>query len=325
MVLVMHPIEHLRYVARTGGDVSQALLTQEAAYALGDLGADSGGLVMACRKLLQRHGMVGSMWTLAARVCTASDPEAAANELIKQMRSDQTAAHVLEALQDARQAPERQALERQAPEQQTPGARTVCVLGWPDFANDWLGDHSAGYSDSHSAGHQAAPHQAASLEVRVLDAYGEGAGLARNLGGNNNSDSDADNTSKINSVAIPLTGMAQAIATSDVLLIEAIAAGPDTVLATTGSYAAAAVARSFGVEVWAVVRVGRALPAEIFDTLLAKISPDQPWEAEEEAVPLSLITHLARPDGVRPLPANAKASAQIKSDCPVATELLTLN
>ncbi len=299
----MHPIEHLRYVARTGGDVPQSLLTQEAAYALADLGythdENPAELIMACRQLLQRHGVAGAMWTLTARVCVAGDPHQAAMELVKQMKSDPTAQHVADALRNLDQSK----------------TSIACLLGWPDLTADRL-------------------HECSNLEVRVLDAYGEGAGLARRLLSSAGATlgeevAGAGANSGLRTVEVPLTGVSQAIATSDVVFIEAAAAGPDAIVAATGSYAAAAVARSFGVDVWAVIGVGRSLPAEMFEALLSHLTPSDtvpssvngigqvpPWEAEEEVVPLSLITHLVRPDGI-----NSTTKA-MKSDCPLAAELL---
>ncbi len=330
----MHPIEHLRYVARTGGDVPQSLLTREAAYGLADLSYTPGELVMACRKLLQRHGVAGAMWTLAARVCVASDPHQAAMELVQQMKSDPTAGHVAKALRNLGPSKTKTSMAKTSIDKtgtvktsmaktSTDKTSTACLLGWPDLAADRL-------------------HECSNLEVRVLDAYGEGAGLARRLlssagaasGNGSTTDSGSDGTfSGLRTVEVPLTGMSQAIATSDVVLIEAAAAGPDAIVAATGSYAAAAVARSFGVDVWAVIGVGRALPAEMFEALLSHLASNSAgtgplssasqvpsWEAEEEVVPVSLATHLVRPDGLHAL--TTGPGEAMKSDCPLATELL---
>ncbi len=68
----MHPIERLRYVARSSG-APQAVLVRETAAALGGLGFDPAGLVTACRRVLDRHPTSGPLWWLCSRVLTAVD------------------------------------------------------------------------------------------------------------------------------------------------------------------------------------------------------------------------------------------------------------
>lgn len=69
----MHPIERLRFVARARhlGPAEAAL---EAAWALQPLTGEPQGLVVACRRLLERHPSSGPLWWLCARVLVASDP-----------------------------------------------------------------------------------------------------------------------------------------------------------------------------------------------------------------------------------------------------------
>ncbi|HEX7132448.1 MAG TPA: hypothetical protein VF228_07730 [Iamia sp.] len=80
----MHPIEHLRYVARAGG-ADPVDLASEAAHALGAFDDDPAGLVAAARQLVARHPAVGPLWWLCSRVLVAPDPMiegmAAAEEL----------------------------------------------------------------------------------------------------------------------------------------------------------------------------------------------------------------------------------------------------
>ena len=69
----MHPIERLRYVARSsGGD--QRMLVRETAGALRGLGFDPAGLVVACRRIVERHPNSGPLWWLCASVLAAPDP-----------------------------------------------------------------------------------------------------------------------------------------------------------------------------------------------------------------------------------------------------------
>src|SRR3954468_12753456 len=70
---IVHPIERLRYVARSSG-AAQEVLVRETAAALAALGFDPPGLVTACRRILDRHPLSGPLWWLSARVLTAHDP-----------------------------------------------------------------------------------------------------------------------------------------------------------------------------------------------------------------------------------------------------------
>ena len=69
----MHPIERLRYVARAGS-VDQDVLVHETAGALAGLDFDPQGLVIACRRLVERHPASGPIWWLASKVLCAADP-----------------------------------------------------------------------------------------------------------------------------------------------------------------------------------------------------------------------------------------------------------
>src|SRR5439155_8985431 len=89
----MHPIERLRYVARVGG-VDQGELVREAASALSGLGDDPGGLIMSCRRLLDRHPTAGALWYLCARMLTAADPRAEAWFASEQLEHDATPGHL---------------------------------------------------------------------------------------------------------------------------------------------------------------------------------------------------------------------------------------
>jgi hypothetical protein len=83
----VHPIEHLRYVARSrGGDPAD--LAREAAMALGSLRADPANLVVASRRIVGRHPDAGQMWWLCARLLVADDPSSLAWELADLLHDD---------------------------------------------------------------------------------------------------------------------------------------------------------------------------------------------------------------------------------------------
>ncbi|HMS15100.1 MAG TPA: hypothetical protein PKD80_18540 [Microthrixaceae bacterium] len=89
----MHPIEHLRFVARAVG-VPQDLLVRETASALAAFGGDPPGLVTACRRVISRHLAVGGLWTLCARMLHAADPLAEARVAVEELDADRTARHL---------------------------------------------------------------------------------------------------------------------------------------------------------------------------------------------------------------------------------------
>ncbi|MEO8267413.1 MAG: hypothetical protein ABI706_18075 [Ilumatobacteraceae bacterium] len=112
----MHPIERLRYVARSsGGD--QRMLVRETAGALRGLGFDPAGLVVACRRIVERHPNSGPLWWLCASVLAAPDPYRCAAALADDLEVDPTPDLLVEAL---------------------PDGATVCVIGWPDLIGEAL-------------------------------------------------------------------------------------------------------------------------------------------------------------------------------------------
>jgi len=262
----MHPIERLRYVARSGGNVDQEMLVRETAGALASLDFDPAGLVTSCKRVLARHSTAGALWTLSARVLTATDPMAAAWRLTDELADDPTAKELAAAL---------------------PDDASVLVVGWPDVAA------------------RALPRRG-DVEVLVADAYGEGAGLVRQLAQRD-----------VEAVEVPLTGIGAAAAEADVVLIEAAVAGPMAVVAAAGSRAAAAVACTAGRSAWLVVPAGRALPQSMFEAAARHLATVDPWDADDEIVPLDLFSRVVGPNGVEPAEHH-----RLRADCPVAAELL---
>ena len=164
---------------------------------------------------------------------------------------------------------------------------TVVVVGWPEVIGRALvrrGD----------------------IEVLAIDAHGEGSAFVRRI-----EQSDAC------AASIPCEGIAAAIAASDVVLLEASAIGPQQFVAVAGSFSAAAVARALDVPVWLVGGVGRVLPARVFEAVAARVGDvTEPWNDEDELVPIDFVDHIVGPSGVLP-------SAQALRDCtcPIAPEL----
>lgn len=110
----MHPFEHLRYVARSGG-ADVGALVHETAAALGSMGHDRSNLVIACRRILERHPAVGPLWWLCTEVVLADEPIERAWELVDEFGRDRTARVVAEVLA---------------------ADSTVATIGWPKVAGD---------------------------------------------------------------------------------------------------------------------------------------------------------------------------------------------
>ena len=167
----------------------------------------------------------------------------------------------------------------------------MTVIGWPDVAAGAL-------------------RRRGDLELLIADAHGDGSSLVGRLV-----------SCDVDAVAVPDAGVAAAAVVSDLVLLEAVAAGPTGVLATTGSHAAAAVAALAGTPVWAVTGVGRILPGPLWDALLHRIDEGlaEPWDRPVELVPCRphhRVGRAGRPGGggrgpgCRGLPGGPRAAAQ---------------
>ncbi|MGH9128001.1 MAG: hypothetical protein ACRDY2_03310 [Acidimicrobiales bacterium] len=301
----MHPIERLRYVARAGGAPPSSLVS-EAASALAGLAEDPAALVTACRRLVERHPGVGPMWWLASRVLTAPEPVAEAWAVVGELDRDPTAKLLAAELGES---------------------AAVVVLGWPELVGSAL-------------------MRRGDLVVMLVDEFGEADGLIRRLRG---AGGDV--------VEVGGPGLAQAVAAADVVLVEAMAMGagpaswgvdsgatmgvraagaPDAgahdagspadwsvesgAVVASGSWAAAAVARSAGVPVWLVAGAGRVLPARIWEAVVRRLDDDpaEPWDRAWEVLPADLVSSVLGPEGPVPW-----ADALLRADCPIAAELLT--
>jgi len=86
----VHPIEHLRYLARADS-TEAARMVGETATALGSLGNDPATLVLAVRRILERHASVGPMWWMCAHLLVAADVYDRAWDLADEVADDPTA------------------------------------------------------------------------------------------------------------------------------------------------------------------------------------------------------------------------------------------
>jgi hypothetical protein len=110
----VHPIERLRYLARSSG-ADQRVLVGETASALRGLGLDPAGLVVSCRRIVERHPTSGPLWWLCSHMLTSADARSTARELAGAIELDPTPDWLVEAI---------------------PEDATVCLIGWPDLAGE---------------------------------------------------------------------------------------------------------------------------------------------------------------------------------------------
>jgi hypothetical protein len=168
-----------------------------------------------------------------------------------------------------------------------PTEATVCILGWPETVGDAL------------------PRRG-DVTVLVVDALDDGPAMVRRL-----------DRAEVPAVAVPAGGLGAAVVESDVVVLEAAAAGPASFAAAPGSYAAAAVAAHCGNPVWLVVPRGRLLPGRLWDALSRRLgNRGDPWDADAELVPVDLVDRIVGPYG-----AERVADGLRRVECPIAPEL----
>lgn len=262
----MHPIERLRYVARSSGAPAEVLV-RETALALAAFGDDPAGLVTACRRIVARQPACGPIWWFCSRMLCTVEPSREARAAVEEIESDPTSRHLAE---------------------HVPDSGTVAVLGWQPQVGAGLARRG-------------------DVTVRVVDVLGEAGSFV-----------DALEQRGLDAWEIPLSGLGAAVATADLFVVEASVLAPDGVIAVAGSRAAAAVARHAGVPVWLVTGVGRVLPGRIWDHLLGMLDlADEPWDADDELLPLDLVDEVVGPHGRMSV-----GDALRGCDCPIAAELL---
>lgn len=80
----MHPIEHLRYVARASHP-DPLVVAQEAAFALLALSHDANGLLVGCRLVIDYHPDNAPLWWVCAKAVTSFEPRRTLRECMEMM------------------------------------------------------------------------------------------------------------------------------------------------------------------------------------------------------------------------------------------------
>lgn len=247
------------------------MLVHETAGAIRGLQLEPAGLVVACRRIVERHPTSGPLWWFCASLLTSTDPFRAAVTLASEVENDPTPDHLADLL---------------------PADSTVCVIGWPDLTGDAIlrrGD----------------------IRTLVVDADEHATSFVRRM---HRADIDAE--------LVPASGLAAAVLTADVVVVEAVAAGASTgneVLATASSRALASVGYCSEIETWLVAGRGRRLPPELLGCMAERlIECSEPWDAPAETVPLGLFGTVVGPAGAAP----AGQAGVLAAECPMAYELV---
>lgn len=269
----MHPIEHLRYIARARG-VDAVSLVRETAVALASLRADPPNLVIACRRIVERHVTVAPMWWLCAELLVAEEAERRAWELADAIDADPTADLLAESLAI-----------------QWPGTATAITVGYSDVVCGALierGDVNVWCADS---GHTAS-------------------GMLQRLERN-----------RIDCEPVPSDAVGNAVSAADVVLIEALVAGPHRVLAAAGTLAVASAAYVMGTPIWLVAPLGTRLPAQYVDAIAnVALSEVAALDRQFDELPTEMLTRVIGPE--RTANERMAPTDQLVSATPFAPELL---
>lgn len=112
----VHPIEHLRYVARAHG-ADPVEIALGAADALIGVSRDPGATLVSARRLVEHHPTNGPLWSVCATAVTSFDPARDTDEMARAIADDSTAGHLADALEEV---------------------ETVLVVGWSGHVMDAL-------------------------------------------------------------------------------------------------------------------------------------------------------------------------------------------
>lgn len=132
----VHPIEHLRYMARSHGadPVELALGTADA---LSGVANDPAAMLVSARRLVEHHPTNAQLWSVCAVAVTDMEPRSAVRQFARDLSTDSTSDQLVAAL---------------------PADGTVCVVGWSGHVVDALvrrGDLHALVVDSLGDGQDA--------------------------------------------------------------------------------------------------------------------------------------------------------------------------
>ncbi len=282
---MMHPIERLRFLARSGS-LPPRPLVQEAAGALASFADEPQGFLTACQRVLARQPGCGPLVWLVARAVSALDPYDELWAAAAEVQDDPTPRLLADALPEGR----------------------VVAVGPTGSGDGELGAGLARRPDVAVLAIGSATGRGAATGSRLRPAWWEDDGDAPR--------SVARVLAEGGAETLDPSGLAPAVQAAAAVLVEARAIGPTHALVPLGGGAAAACGRAFGVPVWLVGGVGRQFGPRMWDGLSAPYRRADPWHGELEALPLTLVDQVAGPTGLV-----AVEVAHRVSPCPECPEL----
>ncbi len=171
---------------------------------------------------------------------------------------------------------------------QLPDGATVAIAGWPDLT-------------------VAALPRRGDIEVLVIDVEGQGQSVVRRL-----------ERQDVMAEAVDPANLAGVVEESDLVIIEAGAAGEAAALVDVGSVPLAATAKAVGTPVWLAAGAGRRVLEKYWQAIVERIDePDLPsFLAPFEVLSLGLVDLVVTPDGAM------RVGELAAPDMPLAPELL---
>jgi hypothetical protein len=163
-----------------------------------------------------------------------------------------------------------------------PQDAVVCVVGWPTTVLNALAPRG-------------------DVKLFVVESNGDGDAAVERL-----ISMDVDAT------LVQFEELSRVVGSCDVLIVEALAAGPTEILCSSGSHAVAALGYVTQKPVWCVAACGTRLPAPLWSAMTSGDAVN-----EVDLMSLSLCSRVISRDGI-----SDDISQPLVAECPPTTELL---
>jgi hypothetical protein len=163
-----------------------------------------------------------------------------------------------------------------------PQDAVVCVVGWPTTVLNALASRG-------------------DVKLFVVESNGDGDAAVERL-----------TSMDVEATLVQFEELSRVVSSCDVLIVEALAAGPTEVLCSSGSHAVAALGYVTQKPVWLVAACGTRLPAPLWSAMTSGDAAN-----EVDLMPASLFSRVISKDGI-----SDDLSQPFVAECPPTTELL---